>query len=264
MTKWPIFQIATFSNEPFAGNPTFVLVAETPIGFDVANLVRAQLREQVLAIIYPGEEAPRVEFVTQNGYHSGPAHSMHAASWVAFNRLNQAGSTIDLRLAAGGTRTARRDGDLISVEWTAIPSELSDHRQMIANALGIVPTETYHSSFGTVAVVESDRDLLAMVPDSAAISALEADTVIVTAPSSAVDFVIRVFAPRLGLPEDPVCGTAHRVIGPYWARRLGRTSLIAQQGSPRGGEVLCHLSGDHILISGRAVSFLEGTIDCRI
>ncbi len=264
MATWPIFQIATFSDQPFAGNPTFVLVAEVPMKLEVADLVRAQLGEQVLTVITQGQEAPQVEFVTKNGYHSGPAHSMHAAAWVAFNRLDQAGNSLDLRLSGGGVRRVHRDGSLISVEWARIPSRQSGDRQTIASAIGLVTVETLHSSFGTVAVVESEEALLEMVPDLAAISALDSETLIVTAPSAVADFIIRVFAPRLDLPEDPVCGTAHRVIAPYWAQRLGRMSLTARQGSPRGGEVLCQLSDDRILISGRAVPFLEGRIDCQL
>jgi len=264
MATWPIFQIATFSNEPFAGNPAFVLVAEAPMTFEVADLVRVQLREQVLAVITPGHEAPHVEFVTKNGYHSGPSHSMHAAAWVAFNRLDLAEATLGLRLSGGGVRTVHRNGSLISVEWTPISSRQSDRSQAIANAIGLVTVETLCSSFGTVAVVESEKALLEMVPNLAAISALDTETLIVTALSAVADFTVRVFAPRLDLPEDPVCGTAHRVIAPYWAQRLGRTSLIARQGSARGGEVLCQLTDDRILISGRAVPFLEGRIDCQL
>ena len=112
-------------------------------------------------------------------------------------------------------------------------------------------------------IVESEEALMALKPDMAAISAMGPDTLIVTGPSSTSDFVVRVFAPRVGLPEDPVCGTAHRAIAPYWAARLGRKSLVARQGSRRGGEIICDLTEDLIAISGRATLFLEGRIECH-
>jgi predicted PhzF superfamily epimerase YddE/YHI9 len=111
-----------------------------------------------------------------------------------------------------------------------------------------------------IALFPTAEDVAALAPDLDRVALLEANTVIVTAPASRSDFVVRVFAPKVGLPEDPVCGTAHRIIVPFWAHRLGRTSLVSHQLSPRTGELFCELRGDTVTIAGLATPFLEGVI----
>jgi predicted PhzF superfamily epimerase YddE/YHI9 len=117
------------------------------------------------------------------------------------------------------------------------------------------------SSRDLMAVYEREEDVRGLVPDMRKVAAFDVTGVIATAPGSECDFVSRFFAPAVGIPEDPVTGSAHCTLVPYWARRLGKTTLRARQISPRGGELFCELRGDRVEISGRAVKYLEGTIE---
>ena len=131
----------------------------------------------------------------------------------------------------------------------------------LSAALRIPVIEAQVSDFGYIAIVDEPAVIQTMNPDLEAIARLDRGTVIVTAPGNASDIVIRVFAPKLGLPEDPVCGTAHRIIVPYWSRRLGRHELHSRQLSPRGGDLWCHLTDDAVVISGESRAFLVGSVD---
>lgn len=261
MPSWAIHQITTFATAPFRGNPAFVVVTDGPAALEVLQRVRSQLREPVLSVITRDGDATHVRFLTEQGLHSGPGHSMHAAAWVALNRVNPGRDVLALHVAGMGVMRVARDDDLISVGWSAMECFLTKDEAAVEAAIGLRPLYTLGSSFGTVAILPSEADVVALVPDGDMISALRDPTLMVTAPSTAADFVIRVFAPRLGLPEDPVCGTAHRIIAPYWAQQLGRSNLLSWQASPRGGELYCRVAGDIVTIAGKARPFLEGTID---
>jgi predicted PhzF superfamily epimerase YddE/YHI9 len=110
-------------------------------------------------------------------------------------------------------------------------------------------------------VVASEDQVRKLTPDLRRLAAIDTRGLIVTAPGREVDFVSRFFAPRVGVPEDPVTGSAHCTLVPYWARQLGRTRLHALQLSPRGGELWCELSGSRVVLSGSVVPYLEGTIE---
>ena len=112
-----------------------------------------------------------------------------------------------------------------------------------------------------MAVYEEEDDVRTLAPDIVKLLAFEVVGTIATAPGTQCDFVSRFFAPGMGIPEDPVTGSAHCTLVPYWAGRLGRTSLHARQISPRGGELFCELRGDRVEIAGHAVKYLEGTIE---
>jgi predicted PhzF superfamily epimerase YddE/YHI9 len=126
--------------------------------------------------------------------------------------------------------------------------------------LGRAPRATLDAPFGYVALFDHASDLESLTPDLEQIATLERGALIVTAPSEEADFALRVFAPKLGLPEDPVCGTAHRILVPLWAERLGRSTLSSHQLSKRGGRLYCQLDGPTVTISGDALLFLEGSL----
>jgi PhzF family phenazine biosynthesis protein len=252
-------QIVTFASEPFQGNPAFVVTPDQPLPDRVLFNVCAQLNEDVLAVITPGPEL-ELRFVTRSGPHAGAGHATHAAAWVALNCLQPGADELEFRLAGGGTRQVRREGDLIAVDWPVMPYTDLDQIDALAESLGRRPERTFSSTFGTIAVFASEADVGELNPDFGRLAELAANAVVVTAPARRADIVIRVFAPKLGLPEDPVCGTAHRIIVPFWAGRLGKQSLVSHQLSARTGELFCELRGDAVTIAGLAAPFLEGAI----
>ena len=260
----PFQQIVTFASDPFGGNPAFVLTPDVAPPPAVLHQLCDHLHEIMIAVVTPQGDGLGVQFPTPTGFHSGAGHATHAAAWVALKSLRPDATTLDLQLKAGGHRSVRIDGDLISVDWPVMPYESADLAAPLHDALGAAPTATFKSSFGYVAIFDSEQAVAKLAPDLDKISALPADTVMVTAPSQQADFAIRVFAPRLGLPEDPVCGTAHRILVPYWSAKTNRRALTSRQLSPRGGELFCKLGEGMVTISGRAMPFMAGAINLPV
>ncbi len=257
----PIQQIVTFATDPFRGNPAFVVTPSAPLPVSLLHQLCGHLREMMIAVVTPRDGGLGLSFVTPTGFHPGAGHATHAAAWVALNTLLPGEAVAELRLDSGKRRAIRAEGGILSVDWPIMPYASADLRATLRDALGVQPLATYEATFGAVAVFDSEATVAAMDPDQSKILALPFDTVMVTAPARQADFAIRVFAPKLGLPEDPVCGTAHRILTPFWAAQTGRRTLVSHQLSERGGELFCELHDDVVTISGRATPFLSGTVD---
>jgi predicted PhzF superfamily epimerase YddE/YHI9 len=156
--------------------------------------------------------------------------------------------------------TVSRDDERLSLDLPARPGAPIEVSGALASALGQQPCEAYLAR-DLLAVFETEAEVLALRPDVGRVAALEALAVIVSAPGTTVDFVSRFFAPRAGIPEDPVTGSAHCTLVPYWAARLGKLTLTARQVSRRGGELDCELRGDRVAITGATVEYLRGEIE---
>lgn len=153
------------------------------------------------------------------------------------------------------------DGDLIRLDFPADAPRAITPPSGLERALGLRPREVLASRINYLLVLATESEVREVAPDMEALMKLDPSGVIVTAPGSDCDFVSRFFAPRLGVPEDPVTGSAHCVLVPYWAERLGKTTLHARQLSARGGELFCEARGERVWIAGRAVKYLEGFIE---
>ena len=221
-----------------------------------------QLNELVLAslLVSPGQ-ATSVNFHTREGRHGGAGHAMMAAAYVAFETFGSAHNEMTLALGDGSRRTISREDSRIAVPWPVMPATACDRRHEIGTALGSLPAETLDSQFGCLAIYDNPDQVRKLRPDMQALAQLDCGTLIATSPGDQSDFTLRVFAPRLGLSEDPVCGTAHRILVPLWAQRLGRTELHSRQLSARGGDLWCRLEGDRVVISGNCLAFLKGVIE---
>jgi predicted PhzF superfamily epimerase YddE/YHI9 len=178
---------------------------------------------------------------------------------VIWNELVYDGDKIEFDTPTSGTRTVTRDGELMTLDVPSRPAEETDEPEGLARALGGSPQKVLKSR-DYLAVFDTEAEVLALRPDFRAISALGVHAVIVTAPGDISDFVSRFFAPSVGVDEDPVTGSAHCTLIPYWAEQLGKTELYARQVSKRGGELFCKLEGDRVKIAGNAVLYLKGEI----
>jgi predicted PhzF superfamily epimerase YddE/YHI9 len=159
-----------------------------------------------------------------------------------------------------GPLTVRRDGEQWSLDFPSRPPTRIEPPPGLAEALGATPRETW-SSRDLMAVFDTEHTVRGLTPSFDRIRALGVFGVIATAPGIEVDFVSRFFAPLMGVPEDPVTGSAHCTLTPYWAKRLGRPRLRARQVSARGGELMCEDRGERVVIAGRAVKYFEGVIE---
>jgi PhzF family phenazine biosynthesis protein len=254
-----IHQIVTFATDVFSGNPAFVITVPHPVRDDILQKTAGQLGEAVLSCLRRlGDDRFELRFYSPVGPHGGASHAAAAASHVVLVETGSERGTFVL--ADGSERTIVRQGSRTSVPWPVMPFEPTGMARTLSEALGIPVARALVSGFGYVAICEGPEAIRTMHPDLDAIARLDRGTLIVTARGETSDIVIRVFAPKLGLPEDPVCGTAHRIIVPYWSEQLGRTELHSHQLSPRGGDLWCRLEGETVVISGESRTFLAGVL----
>lgn len=254
-----VHQIVTFATDVFSGNPAFVVTVPEPVPGAVLQKVAAQLGEAILSSLRQlGDDRFELRFHSPSGPHGGAGHALAAASHVMLGETGGARGTFVL--ADGSERIIVREGARTAVPWPVMPFAPTGIAGALSDALGIPVARALVSDFGYVAVCDGPAAIRDMNPDLEAVARFDRGTVIVTAPGDTSDFVIRVFAPRLGLPEDPVCGTAHRIIAPYWGEQLGRTEMHSHQLSPRGGHLWCRLEGGTVIVSGESRTFLSGIL----
>jgi len=259
----PIYQLDAFADAVFAGNPAAVCPLESWPADSLMQAIAAEnnLAETAFFVPAPAGAGQNydIRWFTPTVEVALCGHATLASAAVAFRHLGFAGDTIRFH-AQGGDLVAHRRGETIALDLPAWRSESVPVPESLGIALGAVPQACRRGNY-LVAVFDTASDVAALTPDMAALAALDTPGVVATAPGAdGVDFVSRFFAPRLGVPEDPVTGSAHCLLVPYWADRLGRTALAARQLSPRGGALECHHAGERIVIAGRVVEYLRGTI----
>jgi predicted PhzF superfamily epimerase YddE/YHI9 len=254
-----VWQVVTFAVEPFRGNPAFVVGLEHDLPAETLRAIGTQF-SGVTAVLGPDQgEVVRLRFVTAAGPHPGAGHAAAAAAAIALEGRPE----VEVSFEDDSRRRFWRDAlGRVVVPWPVMPWSTCEPGPVLATALGRPPEQWLVASFGYVAVYPDESSLRHLTPDMAALSTLDRNAVIATAPgdSGASDIVIRVFAPKVGLPEDPVCGTAHRIIVPFWSERLGRTKLHSRHLSIRGGDLWCEVHEATVTIAGDTYRFLEGTV----
>ncbi len=187
-------------------------------------------------------------------------HATLASAFVVFTRLEPSLDVVSFE-SKSGTLTVEREGDLLVMDFPSRPATLCESVPgELLRGLGAKPDEVLLSVRDCLAVFGDEQAVADLRPDMVELAKLEQMGIIVTAPGSRCDFVSRFFAPKVGVAEDPVTGSAHSTLIPYWAERLGMAKLHALQISERGGELFCEDRGDRVRIAGRAVAYLEGTI----
>ena len=254
----PIFQVDAFTGRLFAGNPAAVCPLETWLEDSQMQSIAAEINLSETAFFVRNGESYDLRWFTPACEVDLCGHATLASAFVVFEILDPAASLVRFQTRSGELRVSRH-GDLLTMDFPARPPQPCNLSLALATALGKPPREL-GAARDYLAVYDSEDDVRALAPNMPAVAALDRFAVIVTAPGRDADFVSRFFAPAHGVDEDPVTGSAHCTLVPYWAERLGKTKLHALQVSARGGELWCELKGDRVTISGRAVRYLEGTI----
>lgn len=261
-----LFQVVTFAADPLRGNPACVLTNVGGATERALIAACAMLGTDIIAVVGDGtNDGTPLRFFTKNGLHPGAGHATLAAAHAVlrggFGAGKDAPQAVTFRQGNGESRAAHIEGERISIDFPAMPATQVDRIADMETALGVAPRETWVAPFGYIAIFNDPGVVAAMRPDLARVSAFDRNAVIVTAPAAtASDVVIRVFAPKVGLAEDPVCGTAHRIIVPYWAKSLGKAKIHSRQLSARGGDLWCEDRGEHIAIAGETCLVIEGTV----
>jgi len=257
--KLPIFQIDAFTSMVFGGNPAAVILANTSLPDNTMQAIAAENNLSETAFLTPGEGAFGLRWFTPTTEVDLCGHATLASAHMLFEMgLVDRSAAFDTQ--SGRLTVRKRDDGLLEMDFPAREPIRVDLPLCEAEAgLGGAPKEI-HKSRDLMVVFEDEAAVRALEPDFARIERWDALGVIATAPGDTCDFVSRFFCPRVGISEDPVTGSAHCTTTPYWARRLGKTSLHARQVSPRQGELFCSVADDRVLIAGRAVTYLRGEI----
>lgn len=255
----PIYQIDAFTSRVFSGNPAAVCPLEDWLDDAQLQAIAAENNLSETAFFLRKGDGYELRWFTPVCEVELCGHATLASAYVLFERLGHRGEVITFRTRYSGTLTVRRDGDLLAMDFPAWPLEPGDPPEALLRGLGVTPIETWVSDYYLVAL-GSEADVRSLRPDVEPLRELHPRCVIITARGGDCDFVSRFFAPSYGIPEDPVTGSAHCALTPYWSKRLGKTKLHALQVSPRGGELFCEDRGERVGIAGRAAAYLEGTI----
>jgi len=256
--KLPIYQIDAFAHARFQGNPAAV-----------CPLIEWLPDEVLQSIAAENNLAETAFYIRKNGYYDlrwfTPTkevdlcgHATLAAAHVVFASSDLTVSRVTFQTRSGPLHVFR-EHDLLTLDFPAqvgVPCEVPAE---MVEALGVPPCACFRA-MDYMAVFESEAEIIAMTPDFRRLTALDLRGVIVTAPGRTSDFASRFFAPNYGIDEDPVTGSAHCTLAPYWAKRLGKNTMSARQLSKRTGTLRCRVEDGRVFISGRTVPYLEGTI----
>ena len=255
----PIYQVDAFTMGSFTGNPAAVCPLDAWLDDDTLRNIAAENNLSETAFIVADEKGYGLRWFTPTIEVDLCGHATLAAAYVVLNHLQPELDSVSFETQSGEL-VVTRDGDGLSMDFPARAPTPVAVSEALSDALGEAPAEVY-ASRDILAVYEDEASVRRLSPDQAKLLALnEGLGVIVTAKGDAVDFVSRFFAPKAGVAEDPVTGSAHCTLVPFWAERLGRSQLVAHQVSSRGGELHCEHRGDRVIMSGQCTLFLTGSI----
>ena len=256
-----IFQVDAFTSEPFGGNPAAVVPLHEWLDDTSMHKIAVENNLSETAFFVKDGESYHIRWFTPAVEVNLCGHATLASAHVIFNELKLEDAFIQFRSDRSGLLGVDKAGDKLVLDFPAYPMEEIEQSDVLAQAVGKVPMKVWESQGNMVFLrLESEEDVRTLEPDFHALEQLEYDEVIVTAPGEDCDFASRMFAPRIGIPEDPVTGAIHCSLIPYWAEQLSKDKLFARQVSKRGGELFCELAGDRVRIGGNAVTYLKGEI----
>jgi PhzF family phenazine biosynthesis protein len=260
----PIYQVDAFAEEPFRGNPAGVCLIPKTADPGWMQSVAAEMNLAETAFPLAEGDGFRLRWFTPQTEVKLCGHATLATAHVLWERGLLAPDRVARFETLSGRLTARRDGDLIELDFPARPPlpQPPSWAEAVVGALGIKPVHIGMSAEDILFEAADEAAVRGVRPDFATLRSLPARGVIVTSPSAdeRFDFVSRFFAPAVGIDEDPVTGSSHTVLVPYWAGRLGKRSFTAYQASARGGILHLRLDGDRVKIAGRAVTVIKGEL----
>jgi len=260
--RLPIYQLDSFASRRFAGNPAAVVPLEDWLADDVLLAIAQENNLSETAFLVREGSDYALRWFTPAVEADLCGHATLATAWVVFHRLEPERRSVGFETRWAGRLTVERRGAMLAMNFPAWPPEPVAPLKPLEEALDVVPMALFKGKRDHMAVFDSAAAVARISPDFRALRQLDVDCVIVTAPGDGdCDFVSRFFSPKGGIDEDPVTGSAHSTLVPYWARRLGKRTLRARQISRRGGELFCTLKDERVEIAGEVVPYLEGWIE---
>jgi PhzF family phenazine biosynthesis protein len=258
----PVVQVDAFADRPFTGNPAAVCVMDGARDEEWMQKVAMEMNLSETAFLHTEDGGYRLRWFTPAVEVALCGHATLASAHVLWE-TGALGSADEARFQTqSGLLTCRQENGWVWMDFPAKPEQPAGEVAGLAQALGATPVYVGRSQFDVIVEVASEAEVLGLTPDFTALRRVQARGVIVTARATTpgFDFVSRFFAPAVGVDEDPVTGSAHCVLAPYWAGKLGRGELVGYQASRRGGTVRVRSAGDRVLLGGKAVTILRGEL----
>ena len=255
-----IYQVDAFTDKVFGGNPAAVVPLKAWPEDDLMQKIAMENNQAETAFYVPKGNQYEIRWFTPEIEVDLCGHATLATAFVLFNKENHSGDVIEFYSHRSGRLKVNRDGDYLTLDFPTDklnPVEIQDE---LWKGFGIKPKEAYRGKTDFMLVFETETQIKNFQPDISFINTLQCRGVIVTAKGDQVDFVSRFFAPQSGIVEDPVTGSAHTSLTPYWSGKLGKKVLTATQLSARRGHLKCTDQGERTLISGQARLYLVGDI----
>jgi len=254
----PIYQVDAFTGRVFAGNPAAICPLERWLPDATLASIAAENNLSETAYLVKAQSGYELRWFTPAVEVDLCGHATLASAWVLFHELGLLAPTISFHTKSGEL-VVERKGEMLEMDFPARPPQTVPVDPGLLRALGGNP-KTVLAARDYLVEYETEAEIRDLKPDLGALAKVDRFAVIVTAKGQEVDFVSRFFAPARGVPEDPVTGSAHTTLVPYWAEKLNKDVLHARQISKRGGELYCQMRGDRVRIAGRAALFLRGEI----
>jgi PhzF family phenazine biosynthesis protein len=266
--KLTIYQVDAFADKLFSGNPAAVIPLDTWIDDDLMQQIAEENNLAETVFFVPENDGFHIRWFTPELEIDLCGHATLAAAFVLFELLNYKNDII-IFYSQSGPLKVHRDGVFIALDFPSWkPERVTDYPEELMKGLGITENLGVYKNRDYIVELESQKDVLAVKPDFSLLNKIDVIGIIITAPgdtwsdasSDRIDFVSRFFAPNCGVPEDPVTGSAHSQLIPFWAEKLGKNNLHAFQLSKRGGELWCEQKGERVIIKGKAVFYMKGEI----
>lgn len=257
--KLTIYQVDAFTKEVFKGNPAAICPLEEWLDAELMQKIALENNLSETAFFVKKDDFYEIRWFTPTYEIDLCGHATLASAYVIFEVLKLEEEVINFYSHKSGKLSVEKQGDVLILDFPSRPVQKCEIPEGLIEAIGKAPKEIFKAR-DYFLVYENEQEILEIDPDFTALLKIDAHGFIVTAKGDSSDFVSRFFAPEVGVFEDPVTGSAHCNLIPFWAERLGKNELFARQISARGGELFCELHGDRVKIGGNAVLYLRGEI----
>jgi len=257
--KLPIYQVDAFASRIFTGNPAAVVVCKSELFVEIMQSIATENNLSETAFILMTRNEYQIRWFTPTLEVDLCGHATLAAAHVIFNHLKSSQNKVSF-FSKSGPLHVHKNGEILYLDFPKDSFTAVEPFEQLINGLGVRPSELYKGRDDFLAILDNEVSVASLCPNMQSISKVPSRGVIVSSKGTEVDFVSRFFAPQSGVPEDPVTGSAHTTLIPYWSKRLAKNHLRARQISKRGGELICKDLGERVEIGGKAVSYLVGEI----
>ena len=260
MNKIKIFQVDTFCNELFSGNAAAVCPLNDWLPDEIMQSIAIENNLSETAFFIKKNDNIQIRWFTPKVEIDLCGHATLAAAHIVYSEMGFSGKQLKFITKSGEILKVIKNGNIINMNFPSYSPKVVDHNlENLSRILKKYPTSLLHCKY-TTAIYENEKEIIEINPDFSALEKLPYKGLIVTAPGETVDFVSRFFAPKLGIQEDPVTGSAYCELIPYWAKRLKKNNMISKQLSRREGKLYCSYLGDRVIIGGQAVTYMRGNL----